>query len=66
MEIEKNNVNTGNYMSLGNQKGESFFSFFVILCCRRLTFLLIGECVLVYFFRYQAKGLAWGNVSEMT
>ena len=38
--------------------------FRVILCCS------IGECVLllcqVWFFLYQAKRLAWGNVSKMT
>jgi len=42
--------------------------FLFILCCS--TFLLIGEWVLllclVYFCPYQAKRLAWGNVSEMT
>ena len=41
----------------------------VCVCCS--TFLLIGEwvlllCVRFSFFLYQAKRLAWGNVSEMT
>ena len=42
--------------------------FVFMLCCS--TFVLIGECVLLFllrlvFFPYQAKRLAWGNVSEV-